>query len=399
VSELTSRASADSIFDRHPVIDVDTHITEPPDVWTARVASRWGDRIPHVVRIGAKDVWMIGGRPVGAPGAYTAAGFDGSFPDFPDTYEDLPAAAYDARARLALMDENGVFAQVIYPNVGGFGSAGFLALGEPELMLDCVRAYNDFLIDWTREDPRRLLPAAAMPFWDVDAMVAEVERVAALGHRAILACGQPDAFGQPVLAHRHWDRLWAAACDVGLPISFHVGGDISEVVNDAGEIGTKSNFGRASSIIILDNYRCVTELIFGGVCHRFPEVSFVSVESGAGWLPFALEAFDWQWRNGRVRSEHPEYDLLPSEYFERQIYGSFWFERESVRAALRRLPDNLMWETDYPHPTSMSVTPGTPAQAPREYVDAQLADLPDETLRKVFFETAARLYQVEAPDA
>ena len=140
------------------------------------------------------------------------------------------------------------------------------------------------------------------------------------------------------------------------------------------------NFGRASSVIILDNYRCLSELIFGGVCHRFPEVSFVSVESGAGWLPFALEAFDWQWRNGRVAQEHPEWDLLPSEYFERQIYGSFWFERESARAALERFPSNLMWETDYPHPTSMHPTPGTPAQRPGEYVEANLGDLPEASV-------------------
>jgi predicted TIM-barrel fold metal-dependent hydrolase len=288
---------------------------------------------------------------------------------------------------------------VIYPNVGGFGSAGFLKLGEPALMLDCVRAYNDWLTEWCSADPRRLLAAAAMPFWDLDAVEAEVQRVAALGHRAILACGQPQVFGQPVLTHPHWDRLWAAARDVGLPVSFHVGGDISEVTRDAGGIGTKANFGRASSIIILDNYRCIAELIFGGVCHRFPEVQFVSVESGAGWLPFALEAFDWQWQNNRVQREHPEWNLLPSEYFARQIYGSFWFERGSVRAALERLPDNLMWETDYPHPTSMAPSPGTPALAPREYADRNLADLPESVLRRVFHDTAARLYRVEGAAA
>jgi predicted TIM-barrel fold metal-dependent hydrolase len=390
---------ATSIFDRFPVIDVDTHVTEPADVWTARLSRKWGERVPRVTRMGRKDVWLIGDQIVGAPGAFTAAGFDGSFPDFPDTYEDLPPAAHDAKARLAFMDQHGVWAEVIYPNVGGFGSAGFLKLGEPELMLDCVRAYNDWLVEWCSADPRRLLPAAAMPFWDLAAAEREVQRVAALGHRAILACGQPQVFGQPALTHPHWDRLWAAARDVDLPVSFHVGGDISEVTRDAGGIGTKANFGRASSIIILDNYRCITELIFGGICHRFPEVSFVSVESGAGWLPFALEVFDWQWQNGRVRKEHPEWDLLPSEYFVRQIYGSFWFERGSVRAALERLPDNLMWETDFPHPTSQSPTPGTPALAPREYADRNLGDLPEDILRRVFHDTAARLYRVQGPAA
>ena len=73
--------------------------------------------------------------------------------------------------------------------------------------------------------------------------------------------------------------------------------------------------------------RVIANLITGGVCHRFPNLKFVSVESGVGWIPFALEHLDWQWKNCGVPQEHPEYDLLPSEYFMRQMYGCFWFER------------------------------------------------------------------------
>ena len=54
------------LFDRYRVIDVDAHVTEPADLWTARVSSRWGDRVPHIERLGDKDVWMVAGRPVGA---------------------------------------------------------------------------------------------------------------------------------------------------------------------------------------------------------------------------------------------------------------------------------------------------------------------------------------------
>ena len=51
------------LFERHRVIDVDTHLTEPPDVWTARVSSKWGDAVPHIERVGNEDVWMAGGNP------------------------------------------------------------------------------------------------------------------------------------------------------------------------------------------------------------------------------------------------------------------------------------------------------------------------------------------------
>ena len=189
------------IFERFRVIDTDTHITEPADLWTSRVSSKWGDRVPHIRQLGTKDVWMVGDKIVGAPGAYSVAGFDGTIPDFPDGYADIHPSMLEPRARLAHMDREGIYAQVLYPNVGGFGSGAFLKLEEPELMLECLRAYNDFLADWTSADPRRLVPVMAMPFWDVQACVREIERSAAKGHRAVLFCGQPQLFGEQSSDH------------------------------------------------------------------------------------------------------------------------------------------------------------------------------------------------------
>jgi predicted TIM-barrel fold metal-dependent hydrolase len=183
----------------------------------------------------------------------------------------------------------------------------------------------------------------ALPFWDVEASVKEIERSAAKGHRAVLGSSQPESFGEPGLAHKHWDPIWAAAQDAGLSISFHIGaGDISDITNDASEMGTKANFSRGGALALLGNQSSLANLIFGGVCHRFPKLDFVSVESGVGWLQTVLETFDWQWVNGDVAKEHPEYDLLPTEYFKRQIYGSFWFERRRIiripRVSIRARP-------------------------------------------------------------
>ena len=134
----------------------------------------------------------------------------------------------------------------------------------------------------------------------------------------------------------------------------------------------------------------------GGICHRFPELEFVSVESGIGWIPFALDSLDWQWKNCGVHLEHPEYDLLPSEYFARQIYGCFWFERDTALFAIERLgADNVLFETDFPHPTSMSPGPATAAVAPDVYIDEVFGDLPDDTLRKILHDNAARVYHLD----
>ncbi len=387
------------IFDRYRVIDVDTHLSEPPDVWTARVSKKWGERVPHVIkdpRGGPKEFWAIGDKPVMPTGIAAMAEFDGWIPEFPDTLADAIPAAYDAQARLEHMDREGIYAQVLYPNVGGFGSSRFLELGEPELMLECVRAYNDFLIEWCSADPQRLLPIMATPFWDVAASVKEIERCAATGHRGVLFGSQPHVFGQPHLVDNHWDPVWAAAQAAELPISFHIGsGDVSDLLGGGPGLGLRTGMARACTQLFMENVGCISDLIFGGICHRFPKLDFVSVESGVSWLLFAIEAFDWQWLNNGVTSEHPEYDLLPSEYFRRQIYGCFWFEDEGVKKAIEIFPDNILYETDFPHPTSMSPGPKSTAEHPRVYADRVLGQLPEDLIRKVVHANAARVYHLD----
>ena len=179
-----------------------------------------------------------------------------------------------------------------------------------------MQAYNDFLTDWCSVAPDRLVAITALPFWDVELAVAELHRCVAKGHRGVNFCNQPEDFGQPPLAHPHWDPIWAAAQEAGVSVNFHVGGgSMGTQFDDVAQMGWMTNFAKVSSLIFLDNIRCVTDLIFGGICHRFPDLKLVSVESGVGWIPSTLETCDWQWRNGGVLDEHPEYDLLPSEYF------------------------------------------------------------------------------------
>lgn len=381
----------------HRIIDVDTHITEPRDVWTARMSQqKWGDAVPHIERVDGVDAWFVNGTRIGSPGPGSMAGYDGVVPVGPKTYDEIAPAMYDSHERLKLMDELGVHAQVLYSNVGGFGGQQFRKLGTPEFVAECVKAFNDFVADFASADPNRLIAVATTPFWDVDFAVAEIERCVANGHRSINFCNQPDSHGEPPLGHRHWDPIWAAAQDAGVPISFHIGGgDIGALMQDPAGMGFQANFAKVSSLIMVDNMRCVADLIFSGICHRFPKLKFVSVESGVGWIPGVLETFDWQWRGGDICKEHPEYDLLPSEYFRRQIYGSFWFERASALPTIELYPDNVLYETDYPHPTCQHPGPRSPGVEPRQYVDEALGALPEATLRKVLFDNAAALYGIK----
>jgi len=380
------------------IIDVDTHVTETPDLWTSRVSERIRDRVPHVVTTpDGVQRWVMGeGKPL-APVGMTATAGVGSFKRPPKTYEQMHPGAYDAHARLKYMDQMGIWAMVMYPNVGGFGAQAFLKLNDPELMLDCVRIYNDWQTEWASADSRRLLPITSIPFWDVDAAVKEVERCAKKGHKGILFTGEPQYFGKPLIGDPHWNPLWEVSCDLDLPISFHIGsGDMKEGLarNRVKTYGPMAAFTEMAVDIFLNNAMQLNDLLMSGVLVRYPKIKFVSVESGIGWIPFVLEAMDYQFKGNSVTEEHPEFDLLPSEYFARNIYACYWFEQVAPRRLIDKIGvDNIMFETDFPHPTSLY------GEEVHARIKSGLSDCEESVRQKILWGNAQKLYGVSAPTA
>jgi predicted TIM-barrel fold metal-dependent hydrolase len=386
------------------VIDTDTHVIEPADLWTSRVSvKKWGNAVPYVRwdDQAQEEAWFFGDRKV--VGAAHAA--FGMWKEHPPYYaarlSDVDPANLEVGPRVALMDRYGIWAQVLYPNVAGFGAGRYIEMRDPELQIACVRAYNDFLSEFAAEAPGRFIPVAGLPIWDVDLCVQEAERAAANGHKGIVCSSQPETWGQPHLVDRYWDKLWAAAQDAGLSINFHIASgdwssDSAKTNGNDPFTGRQANFAANGVILFLGNALAISRIITSGICHRFPRLKFVSVESGVGWIPYALKTLDWQWVNCGVRKEHPEYDLMPSEYFKRQIYGCFWFEHETFEHALDVLgPDNLLYETDFPHPVSMTPGPASGAVPPNEYIEKVFGSLPIEVARKILHDNAAMIYHVD----
>ena len=129
----------------YTIIDVDTHVTESPDLWTSRAPEKMRDRVPHVQT--DKDgrlSWFVGGESLLANPGMTATAGRGNMQNPPKNYEEMHPGAHDAQERLKYMDQMGIWAMVMYPNVGGFGAQEFLKLNDPELMLTCVQIYNDW---------------------------------------------------------------------------------------------------------------------------------------------------------------------------------------------------------------------------------------------------------------
>jgi predicted TIM-barrel fold metal-dependent hydrolase len=85
---------------------------------------------------------------------------------------------------------------------------------------------------------------------------------------------------------------------------------------------------------------------------------------------------------------------VPSEYFRRQIYGCFWFEEQVALDAIRKYPDNILFESDYPHPTCQHPGPRTAARRPRDYAQDLFASVPDDVVTKVLHDNAASVYKL-----
>ncbi|MDA8044387.1 MAG: amidohydrolase family protein [Actinomycetota bacterium] len=396
------------------VIDVDAHIVEPYDVWTSALGQKWGARVPHVERATrtndfllltrpGDDVWVMGDGhsddELSVPvGCHATAGWSEPLPSHPPTMDQMHPSAYDPGARLRRMDEYGLYAQVLYPNVGGFGNAGFLALGDPDLKRDCVRVFNDFMHDWCSEDPDRLIPLISTPFWDLEFALDEVERCAGRGHRGILFTWTPEAYGLPYLADPFWDPLWERCAAHEIPVNFHVGSGSFELKLGYRGNGFQVNYARAVTAGTLSNAHALTEVISSGITLRHPRLKFVLVESGVGWVPFVLDMMLWMWQNSGVYQERPELaGHSPLDIFRESIYSTFWFEDVSVKAAVQALgDDHIMFETDYPHSTSVAPGPNVAAKNPIDHIEDRFGGLtlPDDSVRKLLHANAAALYHI-----
>ena len=380
------------------IIDTDTHFTEPPDLWTSRLPAKWGDDVLHVRWDDTlqAEAWCIGDRVVTKAWAGAMFGWDEPFPSAPPRQQDAHPATYDRAARLEAMDQSGVRVAVLYPNIAGLAFDPFTD-APLEVSVAHIRAYNDHLLEWVAPTPDRFVPMAVIPYWDVDEAVREVERVAGTAHRGIVTTGAPHRHGQPYLGDRHWDPLWSACRDAGLSVSFHAAnGDISEhiALERIMVDGPAVTYARASTAAFLDNGHQVTDLLLCGVLARFPELKFVSVESGLGWIPFVLESCDYHFDKAKVWRERPEFaDVRPSELFRRQIYVNYWFERLEPWHVEKIGVDNILFETDFPHPTCLYGEEVTRALA------NGLEAMPEDVREKILWRNAAELYGVTVAQA
>ncbi|MDI2128277.1 amidohydrolase family protein [Yinghuangia seranimata] len=392
-----------------PLVDLDAHVVEPPDLWSSRLPRRYRD-------IGPRIEHLPGGQPVLTGGTYREApGEDG-----PDVawwhYEDhyysvkrlIAAAGYPADEitmtgitydqmrpgcwrtadRLADMDLNHVQAQMCFPNYPRFCGQLFLGGKDRELALSCVRAYNDWMVEeWCGTSGGRLIPLCLVPLWDAEAAAAEVRRNAERGVRAAAFSELPTYLGLPSIYSGAWEPLFEACEETGTVLAMHIGSGTKtpQASPDAPD-------AVASTIIFGNSAASMADWMFSGVLHRRPRLNLLFAEAQIGWIPYLLERIDdvWTTHRGWSGSQRlcPE---PPSTYYRRQMYSCFFKDAVGVELLDHVGVDNVAFETDYPHQD------GTWPHS-RAAAAAQFGHLDDATIHKLARGNAIRLLGLDLPE-
>ena len=375
------------------IIDVDTHISESPTLWTDRAPAKFKDRVPRIVGEGADRKWVIDeDKFVAIPWAVTAIkhGYE-KVQRTEDAveiqFQDADPSCYEPSLRVKMMDEQGIHAQIAYPNILGFSGQSAMKT-DPELRLVAIQIFNDAMGDVQKESGQRIYPMAMMPWWDVDASVTELERALKWGARGINWNPDTHVHGLPSMADPYYNKLWECCVANKVPVNFHVGASdesMSWAVDSPLPEFTLTERGAMGSVMLfIGNLRVMGNILASRFLEKWPELKIVSVESGAGWIPYMIEALEYMSVEAGL-----EYETSPWDVFHRQFYACTFFERKNFVKTVRQVgADNIMFETDFPHPACL-FPDGI------EYMTDAIAELTYEERVKIFSTNAAKLYNID----
>lgn len=349
----------------YKMISADSHVSEPPTLWTERVEKRYRDRAPRLVS-----------DPPGLEGAYFL--YEGYAPHpigiglgagkSPEelaqfltkgTYADARPGGWDPAERLKDNALDGVEADVLYTTLG----FRIFWLKDPGLQQECFRVYNDWLAAYGYA-PTRMAGLALISLYDPKAGAQELERCVRMGLKgAMIWCSPP---AEQPYSSEVYDPFWAAAQALGVPVSLHA---ITGMGLES-QWEFKERYMRAT-VLPHEVERSLSVLIFSGVLDRFPDLQIVSAENNCGWLPYYLQRMDRAFERNRHVAGY-RLGLKPSEFFQRQMHCTYI--DDYVGVANRRFigVDKLMWSSDYPHQASS--WPHSQEVVARDFKDAT----PDE---------------------
>ena len=341
----------------------DGHLEVPPERWSHRVPEKYRDRAPRTITMpDGGDAILIEGQPLREANFLDlrAGRAEGQWQPFGLRVEGA-AGVGPPEQRVREQDEDGLDAEVLFTAMVA-GPALWRNISHDEVYKSMIRAYNDWLgEEYCPVDPDRLIGLGVIPWTNVDDAVAELEHIANMGLKGVVLGVFPNGKSYPLPED---DRFWAAALDMGMPITVHVTFDRSgpresqptfRYPKEDPETMRRlrrpllewvTNMGLRPAVGI-------TQMVFSGVFDRFPALKVYFAETRLGWVPFWLEHADlWYQRHLSWAEEQLGFKplkQLPSEYVKQHIKFSVQYERVAIELRHHIGVDNIMFATDFPH--------------------------------------------------
>ena len=384
----------DPLFKGIKIVDCDTHFTEPPDLWTANAPAGMKDKMPHVKRINGADHWFVGDKNFGSMGGNVIAKDRNKLLGrlaF-QNYDQITPGSYDVAERLKDMDAMGVWGQICFQNGGVTQAGSLVALNDEPLAIAITQIFNDACADRMKASSGRINGMGTLPYWDKDIMNKEMRRIVDLGVKGIVLPDRPERLSQGYIGtdgkvSPFWEEVFQTCNDTGIPLNFHLNASLD--ANSA--IWDNLGFDQRLPIhALLHHIGCaatMSNFMVSGILDKYPQLKIGLIESGAGWVPFWLEAMEHQLDEFRT-AENRGLKLRPKQYFKRHFWVSFWFETYAPTKMLEEIgAEKLMFETDFPHPTSLY--PGV-----QEKLVKTLGGYDYETRKRVLERNAVELYNL-----
>ena len=394
---MTSVSSVDSaLFHEvasidYPILDADAHVYEPPEVWQERVASGLRPRAPKLATIDGELQWSFNDgerlRPIGLMAAAGASWLD--FRPNGLTYETMRRGCFDPAARLADMDADGIHLQMLYPSVCEEGARMF---GDDRaLQLACVRAYNEWQLEFCAAGAGRLFGHAVIPACGLEDAVAELDWALERGYRGVLISSFPNGSVEPSPDD---DPFWARAAEAGVPVALHIGsfhadGPVKRRRFDPAAVLPRAATSKSGA----NTVPLVARMIFSGLFDRVPGLRALLVEANIGWIPAMLEQTDDMFLRYRWFTDtSAALPTMPSRLFHRNCWATFMIDTVGIELRHRLNLDHLLWSTDYPHT-------GSDWPNSRNTIARLFRGVPAEQVKRMLHDNCRALYRLDhVPD-
>ena len=353
------------------IIDADTHLFEPRDLWVTHTPSRQRDLALSIDTDALGYPWLTRrGQPfpgmvawVGAPGDFAHLGdlrerARRGLPNVVAPYDEMPRDYCDPDARVARLDEWGVDEAVLFPQ-WGFMWESLVADDLETTRVNCA-AWNRWSVEVAQSGRGRLHPVGHVSLQgDAEWVCEQLAVLSAGGVR--LAMMSPGLVNGQRLSHPDNDPIWRSFVEHEISPAWHVNNQMMAFVDgyqawfgDDHDSNHKAVLGLFQPVAVQLG---LADLAVNGVFERFPDLVIVLAEVGADWFaPLAVRA-DVNYEVCRLingRPVNPSLTRRPSELLHEHTTIICSFPSDATPGLVSRYPGTFCFGSDYPHPEGLA---------------------------------------------